>query len=68
MDIENRLKKLLEESGRERQKDERFTSLRDFYQKMKDEGYVAEPTYTLPPADMVGRGLYPSQNNSRRVQ
>lgn len=68
MKIEDRVTQVLEESGAGREKDERFVELRDFYQQMKAEGCVAEPSYTLPPTDTVGRSLYPSQTELRKVQ
>ena len=66
MPIEERLQKLFEDDGVKREKDENYTNLRDFYQKMKDEGFVAQPTYTLPPIDTAGRSLY--SNHSTKVQ
>jgi len=68
MPIEEQLKKLFEEDGKEREKDENFTNLRDFYQKMKEAGFVAQPSYTLPPIDTAGKSLYTPHNHSAKIQ
>lgn len=68
MTIDEHLKKLFEEDGEKREKDKKFTSLRDFYQKMKEDGFVAEPTYTLPPVDTTGKSLCLLQNHPKKVQ
>lgn len=65
MTIEERLNRLFEEDGRKRESDDKFTKLRDFYQKMKDEGVAVQPTYTLPPTDTVGKSLYAPQNQTK---
>jgi hypothetical protein len=68
MTIEERLRNLFEEYSEKKENDESFTNLRDFFQKMKEAGFVAQPTYTLPPIDTVGKSLYASQNHSTKVQ
>lgn len=68
MSIEESVKKVLKDDGKEREKSENFRNLRDFYQQMKDEGLVIQQDYTLPPIDTIGRSFYATQKVTPKDQ
>jgi len=58
MSIEDRVKQAVEANSTERNKEQDFAKLRDFYTQAQQAGIAQKQTYTIPPLDTVGQRLY----------
>jgi hypothetical protein len=68
MAIEERIKKALEDEEKKKGDSESFKNLRDFYNQMKDGGFVVQQDYSLPPIDTVGRTRFVAAQDAEKKQ
>lgn len=66
MSITERVQQTIDIKISEFSKDPEFIKLSKFYQEMQQSGIAQQQTYSLPPADTIGRRLY--QLLSQRTQ
>jgi hypothetical protein len=58
MNLQDEIKKALEDSGPRLAQDSAFQSLQEFYREKIQAGVALKHDYSLPPLDTVGRGIH----------
>ena len=67
MDISDKIDEVLNNNKDLVNSSSEYARLKDYYERMKNEGFIAQQEYNLPPLDTVGRRFYESASLYKKI-